>query len=142
NTVMLGCVLYGFAQALVFVLPRGAMQFMVPGMFFAGFVVSCFTFLIRAMIADISDEVRQDIGKDQTALLYGLITATSKVGNTVSIITTFNVLAFFGFNAKEGAVNTGVPLYALIACYVIVPVLTMFVGAAMLRGYKLDAVRH
>ena len=28
------------------------------------------------------------------------------------------------------------------ACYVIVPVLTMFVGAAALWGYKLDAVRH
>jgi Na+/melibiose symporter-like transporter len=141
-TVMLGCVLYGFAQAIVFALPHAYLPLMIPGMFFAGFIVSCFTFLIRAMIADISDEVRLDIGKDQTALLYGLITATSKVGNTISVFITFNVLFAFGFNAKEGSVNTGIPLYVLIACYVVVPVLTMFVGAAMLRGYKLDAARH
>src|SRR5215472_4899121 len=142
RTVMLGCVLYGFAQALVFALPHAYLPFMIPGMFFAGFIVSCFTFLIRAMIADIGDEVRLDIGKDQTALLYGLITATSKVGNTISVFITFNILYAFAFNAKEGAVNSGTPLYTLIACYVVVPVMTMFVGAAMLRGYKLDALRH
>jgi Na+/melibiose symporter-like transporter len=142
RTVILGCILYAFAQALVFVLPKATLPLMIPGMFFAGFVVSCFTFLIRAMIADIGDEVRLDIGKDRTALLYGLITATSKVGNTISVFVTFTILALFHFNPREGAVNTGVPLYALIACYVVVPVLTMFVGAAMMRGYKLDADRH
>ncbi len=139
---MLGCVLYGFAQALVFILPHGSMAFMVPAMFFAGFVVSSFTFLIRAMVADISDEVRLDIGKDRAALLYGLITATSKVGSSISIPITFTILDAFGFIAKDGVMNSGIPLDALEACYVVVPVLTMFVGAAALWGYKLDADRH
>ncbi len=142
QTVMLGCVLYGLAQTLVFVLPRGSMAFMVPGMFFAGFVVSCFTFLIRAMVADVSDEVRLDIGKDRAALLYGLLTATSKVGSALAVIVTFPILQAFGFVAKEGVMNTGLALDALEGCYVIVPVLTMFVGAAALWGYKLDSVRH
>ncbi|HEY4943057.1 MAG TPA: MFS transporter [Rhizomicrobium sp.] len=142
QTVMLGCVLYAFAQAVVFLAPRGSMAFMIPAMFVAGFVVSCFTFLIRAMVADISDEVRLDIGKDRAALLYGLITATSKVGSTISIPITFSVLDAFGFIAKEGVINTGVALDALVACYVFVPVLTMFVGAWALWGYKLDADRH
>ncbi len=142
KTVMLGCMLYGFAQMIVFVMPHGNMAFMIPGMFFAGFVVSCFTFLIRAMVADISDEVRLEMGKDRAALLYGLITSTSKVGSTLSVITTYNILSAFGFNAKEGIVNTGVPLDALIACYVVVPILTMFVGAAALWGYKLDQTSH
>ena len=142
QTVMLGCVLYGFAQAIVFVCPRGSLAFMIPGMFFAGFVVSCFTFLIRAMVADISDEVRLEMGKDRAALLYGLITSTSKVGSTISVGATYSILAVFGFVAKEGVVNTGVPLDALIGCYVIVPILTMFVGAACLWGYKLDAATH
>lgn len=142
QTVMLGCVLYGFAQVFVFLLPHGKMAFMLPGMFFAGFVVSCFTFLIRAMVADISDEVRLEMGKDRAALLYGLITSTSKVGSTISVVITFGILAAFGFDAKEGVVNTGVPMDALIACYVFAPVLTMFVGAAALWGYKLDAATH
>ncbi|MEJ1969393.1 MAG: MFS transporter [Rhizomicrobium sp.] len=142
QTVILGCVLYGLAQALVFVLPHGDLRFMIPGMFFAGFVVSCFTFLIRAMVADVSDEVRLDIGKDRAALLYGLITATSKVGSALAVIVTFPILEAFGFNPKEGVANAGVPLDALMACYVVVPVLTMFVGAWALWGYKLDAARH
>jgi Na+/melibiose symporter-like transporter len=142
RTVMLGCVLYGLAQAVVFVAPKASMAFMVPAMFAAGFIVSCFSFLIRAMLADISDEVRLDIGKDRSALLYGLLTATSKVGSTISIPITFAILGAFGFIAKEGVVNTGIALDALVACYVIVPVLTMFVGAGALRGYKLDADAH
>ncbi|MBV9045234.1 MAG: MFS transporter [Alphaproteobacteria bacterium] len=142
QTVMLGCVLYGIAQAVVFAAPKASMAFGVPAMFAAGFVVSCFSFLIRAMLADISDEVRLEMGKDRSALLYGLLTATSKVGSTISIPITFSVLGAFGFIAKEGVVNTGIALDALVACYVIVPVLTMFVGAWALRGYKLDATTH
>jgi GPH family glycoside/pentoside/hexuronide:cation symporter len=142
QTVMLGCVLYGFAQAVVFFGARGNMAFMVPSMFFAGFVVSCFAFLIRAMVADISDEVRLDLGVDRAALLYGLITSTSKIGGAASVGITFTILDVFAFDKHEGVVNTGVPLYALEACYVVVPILTMFVGAAALWGYKLDAVRH
>ncbi len=142
NTVMLGCVLYGCAQMIVFVLPHGNMTFMVPGMFLAGFVVSCFTFLIRAMVADVSDEVRLDLGVDRTALLYGLITSTSKIGSAASVGSTFLILSAFGFNEREGVVNSGVAMDALIACYVFVPVITMFVGAWALWGYKLDSVRH
>jgi Na+/melibiose symporter-like transporter len=142
QTVMLGCVLYGFAQAIVFVAPHANMAFMLPAMFAAGFIVSSFTFLIRAMVADISDEVRLDIKKDRAALLYGLITATSKVGSSISIPITFSILDAFGFVAREGVLNTGVALDALVGCYVVVPVLTMFVGAGALWGYKLDAVKH
>ncbi len=142
QTVMLGCVLYGFAQAIVFFGPRGSMAYVVPAMFFAGFVVSCFTFLIRAMVADIGDEVRLDLGVDRAALLYGLITSTSKIGGAASVGITFSVLGAFGFDKHEGVVNTGMPLYALEACYVVVPILTMFVGALSLWGYKLDAARH
>lgn len=142
RTVMLGCVLYGFAQAIVFVAPHGNMPFMISAMFGAGFIVSCFTFLIRAMVADISDEVRLDVGLDRAAILYGLVTSTSKIGSAASVAITFGVLAAFGFNRDEGAMNTGLPLDALQACYVFVPILTMFVGAWALRGYKLDALRH
>ena len=142
QTVMTGCVLYGVAQAVVFVGPPGNMAFMVPAMFFAGFVVSCFTFLIRAMVADISDEVRLAFGRDRAALLYGLITSTSKIGSALAVTITYAILGAFGFDAKEGVVNIGAPRDALEACYVVVPILTMFVGAAALWGYKLDANKH
>jgi Na+/melibiose symporter-like transporter len=94
------------------------------------------------MIADIGDEVRLDIGKERTALLYGFVTSTSKVGSALAVIVTFPILAAFGFNPKEGTENTATALAALKDCYVFVPVLTMFVGAYMLRGYKLDSARH
>jgi len=142
RTVMTACCLYGLAQALVFFQPPANLYLMVPGMLFAGFVVSAFTFLLRAMIADIGDEVRLDIGKDRTALLYALITSTSKVGSTLAAGIVFPVIYYFGFNPKEGIVNTTEALDALTACYVIVPVLTMFVGAACLWGYKLDETKH
>jgi Na+/melibiose symporter-like transporter len=115
---------------------------MIPGMFAAGFVLSCFTFHIRAMIADVGDEVRLDIGKDRSPLLYGLVGATAKVGAAFGVIVTFPVLQAFGFDPKEGVMNTGTALDALVICYVFVPVVTMFAGAAALWGYKLDAGRH
>ena len=142
QTVMLGCVLYAIAQGVVFALPHGDLRFMVPGMAFAGFVVSCFTFQIRAMIADVGDEVRLEIGKDRLPLLYGLVVATSKVGSALAVTITFPVIEAFGFNPAEGVVNRGTALDALMVCYVVVPILTMLVAALALWGYKLDKTRH
>jgi Na+/melibiose symporter-like transporter len=142
GTVMMACVLYAFAQALVFLLPHANFVLMVAGMFLAGFVVSAFTPLIRSMVADVCDEVKLETGKDRIAILYSLVTMTSKVGGTISIGITYPILGYVGFKAVEGAANAPEAIWGLTACYVFVPVATMFVGALALRGYTLDAVRH
>ena len=111
-------------------------------MFSVGFVASSFAFLVRAMIADVSDEVRLESGKDRTAMLYAMVTSTNKIGATLSVGVAYLILPLFGFVAKEGAVNTPGAIWGLEACYLAPPVICVLIGGLAMWGYKLDEKRH
>jgi GPH family glycoside/pentoside/hexuronide:cation symporter len=107
-----------------------------------GFCAAAFLPLVRAMVADVVDEVRLERKQDLTSLLYSMVTTTTKVGQAVTVAIVYPVLAFVGFNGKPGAVNTPHAIFGLEMCYLFAPILLVWVGGAMLFGYKLDARRH
>ena len=114
----------------------------VAGMAAVGFCASAFVALIRAMVADVADEVRLDSGQDLTGLLYSMVTTTQKVGTAISVTIIFPILGAVGYNGKEGVINTPHAIFGLEMCYLFAPILLVFVGGAMFFGYKLDNARH
>jgi Na+/melibiose symporter-like transporter len=129
-------------QVGLLALPKASMGLMVPAMFIVGFIANCYQMILNAMVADVCDEVRLDLGKDRTALLYSLMTCTLKIGSAVPVGITFPILAAIGFNAAEGAVNTPQALRGLELCFVTVPVLVIVLGGLAMWGYRLDRNRH
>jgi Na+/melibiose symporter-like transporter len=111
-------------------------------MFAVGFCASAFLPLVRAMVADVVDEVRLQTGQDLTSLLYSLVTTTTKVGAAITVTIVFPILKMVGYNGKEGAVNTQHAIFGLEMCYLFAPILLVFVGGSMFFGYRLDAKRH
>jgi Na+/melibiose symporter-like transporter len=142
HTIRIASVLYVIAQTTLLALPRAHLFEMSFAMFAVGFVASAFPFLVRAMIADVSDEVRLESGKDRTAMLYALVTSTNKIGSTLSVGVAYLILPLFGFVAKEGAVNTPEAMWGLQACYLAPPVICVLIGGLAMWGYKLDETRH
>lgn len=142
STVWIATVAYAVAQSGLLMLPKAHPAEMSFAMFTVGFVASAFPFLIRAMIADVSDEVLLDTGRDRTALLYSLTTSTAKVGSTLSVGIAYTILPMFGFNPAAGAVNTPDAIWGLEACYLVPPVLFVLLGGLAMWGYRLDAARH
>ena len=78
--MQIACVCYAISQTTLMALPRVwpgyTWSTIVPtalGMFAVGFCASAFLLLIRAMVADVVDEVRleQAAGPHQPALLHG-----------------------------------------------------------------------
>ena len=49
-------------------------------MFAVGFCASAFLLLVRAMIADVADEVKLEPKQDLTSLLFSMVTTTTKIG--------------------------------------------------------------
>ncbi len=123
-------------------LPKSSMLLMVPAMFTVGFIANCYPLILNAMVADVCDEVRLDLGQDRTALLYSLMTCTLKIGSAIPVGITFPILGAIGFNAAEGAVNTPGALRGLELCFVAVPVLVVALGGLAMWGYRLDRSRH
>jgi len=142
QAIRIASVCYAIAQSILLALPKAHLSQMSLAMFAVGFVASAFAFLVRAMIADVSDEVRLESGKDRTAMLYALVTSTNKIGATLSVGVAYFLLPLFGFVAREGAVNTPEAMWGLQACYLAPPVICVLIGGFAMWGYRLDETRH
>jgi Na+/melibiose symporter-like transporter len=150
RTVQIACVFYGITQTILMALPKVHPGYhLVPdgvptaaGMFCVGFCASAFILLIRAMVADIVDEVKLETRRDLTSLMFSMVTTTTKIGQAVTVSIVFPILAMVGYNGKEGAVNTTHAIFGLEMCYLFAPIILVFFGGAMLFGYNLDAKRH
>ncbi len=149
RSIQIACVAYSITQTILMAIPRVWPGYTwvdgvptVIGMMAVGFCAAAFLPLVRAMVADVVDEVRLERKQDLTSLLYSMVTTTTKVGQAVTVAIVYPVLAFVGFNGKPGAVNTPHAIFGLEMCYLFAPIILVWVGGAMLFGYKLDAKRH
>lgn len=141
-TIRISSITYVIAQTTLVSLPSAHFLWMSFAMFTVGFMASSFGFLVRAMIADVADEVRLESGKDRTAMLYAMVTSTNKIGSTLSVGVAYLILPLFGFVGREGFHNTDAALWGLKACYLAPPVICVLIGGLCMWGYKLDEKRH
>jgi GPH family glycoside/pentoside/hexuronide:cation symporter len=149
RAVQLGCVWYALAQISLLVLPNmpphyGALDALpiVLAVSTVGFASCCFTPLLRAMAADVADEVKLCHGADMTSLVFSMVTTTSKIGSSLSVAVIFPLLSLVHYDGAEGAVNTAGGIRGLASCFVLVPLFFLLIGAVVLVGYKLDERRH
>ena len=142
RALIVSAVAYAASQSALMIIPPATMALAIPGMFAVGFVSSAFVLIVRAMVADVADEVRLETGKERVGLLYALVTTTQKVGTAITVGVSFTVLDLVGYNAADGATNTPQAIRGLELCYVFAPIILVFFGGAAFIGWKLDAKRH
>lgn len=142
RTLILACIIYACALALLPLLPQG--DFLLHGatLFICGFMAASFQATTRAMTADIADEIRLTLNQDRTALLYALTTMTNKVMAAVAVGLTFFLLSQVGYDAVSGATNSAEAIGGLNAVYLGGSILFIALGALCVIGYDLDADRH
>jgi Na+/melibiose symporter-like transporter len=102
-----------------------------------GFVV-----MVRAITADVGDELRLQGGRDLIGLLYAVTSATTKAAGALAIFVSFQLLALAGFNPKPGALNGPEQIHSLELIFIIGPIAFAMLGGASFLGYKLTAERH
>ena len=151
RAAQVGGVAYAVAQSTLMALPAMGVKYTatdaIPtaiGMFFAGFCASAFMPLVRAMVADVVDEVRLETGQDLTEpdVFDGHHDHQGRQRRSTSTLA-YGILACFGYSGKTGAVhNTPRGILGLELVYLIAPVALVWLGCAMFFGYKLDAKRH
>jgi len=141
RTVMLCAVAYSLLLVSLAFLPKGNVAASMPTLFFTGFVAAGFNVLTRAMTADVADEIRLRQGKERSGLLYAMTTLTTKIAAGGSIYLTFNVLDRVGYDPKLGQANTPEAIDALLASFLVGPIVFVMLGGACLFGYRLTAER-
>ena len=142
RTVQVAALCFSVSQAILTFLPERQFILNAAGMFTVGFSMSAFIPLVRAMIADVTDVVKLDYNRDLTSLLFSMVTTVEKIGNSVTVLVVFPILAVVGYNGKVGAINTPHAIFGLEMCFLLVPIAFVAAGAVLLAGYKLDPERH
>jgi glycoside/pentoside/hexuronide:cation symporter, GPH family len=142
RTVQIAGLAYAVFQTILMLIPAGLFWPTLISMFSVGFCAAAFIVLIRAMVADVADELRLTTGQERSGVLYALVTLTQKLGSSLAVIIIYPILDAVGFVAKPGYHNTPAAIRGLEMCYVFAPIILVVVGSACLIGYKLDAKRQ
>lgn len=142
RTVQVACVAYAITQTILMAMPAGQFAITAVGMAAVGFCSSAFILLVRAMVADVADQLRLETGQERSGVLFALVTLTQKFGTSITISIVFPILGAVGFNPKDGAVNTPHAIWGLEMCYLFAPIILVLVGGAMFFGYSLTAQRQ
>ena len=141
RALMVAAGAYALAQLSVLVAPEG-LGFSILVMFLAGLPFSAGSILLKAMMADVNDEVRLKTGHDQSGLLFSLLTGSIKIGSASAVILSTSLLASAGFDAKAGATNSEQALLMLSIIFSVVPATLAVLAILILKGYRLDAMSH
>ena len=128
RTVQIACLCYAVTQTILMALPAGQFAITAVSMASVGFSASAFILLIRAMVADVADQLRLETGRERSGVLFALVTMTQKFGTSITISIVFPILGYVGFNAKDGAVNTPHAIWGLEMCYLFAPIILVLVG--------------
>ncbi|HEV2530570.1 MFS transporter [Phenylobacterium sp.] len=142
RTIMVVAAAYSLGLLTVLLPPKGVVLATAPVMLWCGFFGAGFDMTIRSMLADVSDEVRLEEGKERTSLIYALYTLAAKLANAFAIGLTFPLLQRLGYQPKLGLANSPEAIRSLGLTFVSGPIAFVVLGAACMIGWRLTADRH
>ena len=142
RTLMVTTTAYSLGLCTLLLIPKGNALAALAPMFWCGFMASGFDLMIRAMLADVADEVRLEQGKERLSLIYALNSSAAKIAAAFSIGLTYPLLAQLGFVATEGFRNSPEAIERLKWVYIAGPIFFVMLGGACVVGWKLDEARH
>jgi Na+/melibiose symporter-like transporter len=142
RALILSTTLYSLVLIAIPLMPRGAALFYAPPMFILGALATGFTVTVRAITADVGDEIRLHGGRDLIGLLYAVTSATTKAAGALAIFVSFSLLEQAGFSVAPHAVNGPDQIHGLELIFITGPIAFVMLGGASFLGYKLTADRH
>ncbi len=126
----------------IFIMPKANLWAAAPSLLWSGMTAAGFDQMIRAMLADMGDEIRLRQGKERISLLYAVNGLAGKIATALSIAVTFPLLAALGYNPAEGAVNTPEAIDHLQWAFLLGPLVFVMLGGACVVGWRMNAERH
>lgn len=130
---------YCVFQSAAIMIPPNNIAIAAIGMTFAGIPAVAPAFLLRAMLADVSDAETLRSGQEKTGLFYSALAAVQKLGYAVPVGLSYATLGVIGFVPKLGAANTPDAINGLSLLFIVLPVAMALVAAWVVHGWPIDA---
>ena len=130
---------YSLMQMIIFVIPANNFAVAASIMALAGIPAVAPAFLLRAMLADVSDAETLRSGQEKTGLLYAVLAAVQKLGYAIPVGLSYVILEAIGFAPKLGSGNTEDAISGLTLMFTVPPVLLALAAAAIVCNWPIDA---
>lgn len=138
----------GAAQIGIFFVPEGAVALTGFAFILAGAPISAPPFLLRAMLADLTDAQELDRRRtrapaaDTTGLNYAILTATQKLGYAIPVGLTYPILELIGFDPTPRAANSASAIEGLSFLFVFPPFGLGALAAWLVWRWPITAEAH
>ena len=142
RTLMVTSTAYSLGLCLILLIPKGNFPLALPVLAWCGFMAAGFDLMIRAMLADVGDEVRLDQGQERLSLIYALNSLAAKIASAFAIGLTYPLLGQLGYKAASGSTNTPQAIHSLELAFIVGPIIFVMLGGACVIGWRLDEGRH
>jgi Na+/melibiose symporter-like transporter len=139
RALVVALVLYIVFQTAILLMPPGNFLVAAIGMALAGAPAVAPAFLMRAMLADVSDLETLRSGQERTGLFYAALVAVQKLGYAIPVGLSYQVLGLIGFVPKLGAANTPEAINGLLWMFIAVPVVFALTALFVIRRWPIDA---
>ncbi len=136
HRALAGASVYAGLTALLFLaVPGGATIFMLAVTVLNGITYASARFLLKAMMADVTDVDRLESGRMQSGVYFALLTMTEKIGLALAVGIAYPILAAIGFEA--GAANSESAKQGLVMLFALSPAILHMLAAVALWRFPL-----
>jgi Na+/melibiose symporter-like transporter len=130
---------YSLMQMSTFIIPANNFAVAAVVMALAGIPAVAPAFLLRAMLADVSDAETLQSGQEKTGLFYAVLAAVQKLGYAIPVGLSYVILEAIGFVPKLAGGNAADAISGLTLMFIVPPVLLALASAAIVWGWPIDA---
>ena len=140
QTLAASAILNGLGLPLIYIVGPGDVLLMVIFTALFGINLGAGSFLLRSVMADVSDHDQVETGNQRTGLFFSLLTMTGKIGAALAVGTTYALIDQFGF-VPQGE-NTQAALDGVRATFVWLPTAMYFSVGLIMWRFPLDEERQ
>jgi Na+/melibiose symporter-like transporter len=135
NVLIAICLFVAAVSLTVLALPNGAFYWAGAGQIVLGACYSGTMIMLKSIVGDAADDVKQRLDEDFTGRLYAVYVSLTKASIAVSVGVIFFVLQAIGYAPKAGTLNSPEVLQRLQLSFVLIPAALFVAGALAIARY-------